>query len=106
MEPPRIVTRVDEDRGTVTIRVSGPFDFNLHQPFCDAFERAPHRSYVVNLEAASYLDSSALGSLLQLKEFAEAREGQVVVEVSPGLVLETLEMAHFTRIMDVRRVAA
>lgn len=106
MDKPEVKTEVDQGQKVVTLSVWGAFDFNLHKVFADAFRSAPFRNYVVSLVHTSYLDSSALGSLLQLKEFAEERSGSLVLEVAPGIVLETLEMAHFTRIMNVRRIAA
>lgn len=106
MSESRVSVEVDASKQEVLLQVEGAFDFNLHKSFSEGFRSAPYRRYVVDLVQTTYLDSSALGSLLQLKEFAESRGGSVEVVAAGGLVQDTLEMAHFDRILKVRLEAA
>lgn len=66
---------VSESDGAVTIRVAGRFDFNVHKEFRAAYEQAPESGnvatkYIIDFGATEYIDSSALGMLLMLRERA------------------------------------
>lgn len=65
---------VSPDGKKLTIVIKGRFDFSSHQLFRDAYERfykAPD-TYIVDLKDTTYLDSSALGMLLLLRDHAGA----------------------------------
>lgn len=80
--------------GVVTIYVDGRFDFNCHQQFRRAYEGFPGmREYVVDLSATEYLDSSALGMLLVLREQA-GRAKLRIVNCKPA-VRRILDIANF-----------
>jgi anti-anti-sigma factor len=63
---------IDNSGKELTIKVDGRFDFSAHQEFRDAYEAISSdvNSYVVDLGNTSYLDSSALGMLLLLRDHA------------------------------------
>ena len=80
--------------GCLTIQISGRFDFNCHRDFRVAYEgHAPMNEYVVDLKDADYLDSSALGMLLVLREEREPARVRVV-NCRPA-VRRILEIASF-----------
>ncbi|MEL6184454.1 MAG: STAS domain-containing protein, partial [Myxococcota bacterium] len=55
----------DRKDNEVTIAISGRFDFNAHREFREAVKAVSDGARcVVDLEKATYLDSSALGMLL------------------------------------------
>lgn len=60
------------DRETLTIYPTGRFDFSCLQQFRASYEKfSPKpKHYIIDLKEADYLDSSALGMLLALKDFA------------------------------------
>ena len=67
-----ISTQLSADGQELTIAIQGRFDFGAHQAFRDAYERVdgtPKR-YQVDLQGTTYLDSSALGMLLLLRDHA------------------------------------
>ena len=86
-----ISTQLSADGQELTIAIQGRFDFGAHQAFRDAYERVdgtPKR-YQVDLQGTTYLDSSALGMLLLLRdhaggEIAEIGGLQAVVEGEAG----------------------
>lgn len=94
-------------RGNVcTIDVTGRFDFNRHPIFRKATEAAlahkEAREYLVDLRHAVYLDSSALGMLLNFNDAAQAR-GAVVVLANPGGVVQLiLDVANFGKLFEIR----
>jgi anti-anti-sigma factor len=79
---------------TVTVHVQGRFDFSCHPGFrqaCASFGKA--RAYVVDLANTDYLDSSALGMLLVLREEVGA-DNVAIVGCQPA-VRRILQIANF-----------
>ena len=69
---------VSNDGKKVLINISGRFDYKVSQEFRDTYRQVPGQegvAYYVNLSDASYMDSSALGMLLLLREHAKCRGG-------------------------------
>jgi anti-anti-sigma factor len=67
-----IVTEKSSDNKTLTIKVQGRFDFSMLQSFKNAYESIEPipESFVIDLKESDYLDSSALGMLLALRDHA------------------------------------
>lgn len=82
---------------TSTIRISGRFDFTCVRDFQGAL-RGEAREWVVDLGDTSFVDSSALGMLLLLREHATANNGKVTVRRLKGQPRDVLMMAKFDRL--------
>ena len=69
------------DGSNLTITVTGRFDFSVHQEFRMAYEGlSPSPSqYIVDLGETSYLDSSALGMLLALRDYAGGENANIKI---------------------------
>lgn len=67
-----ITSNLSKDGDALTILVEGRFDFSSLQTFRNAYEKVEPKpkSYIVDLKASEYLDSSALGMLLALRDYA------------------------------------
>lgn len=91
-----------ESGNTVTIHISGRFDFATHQDFLRAYKAFPkgEKSFVVDLSGADYMDSSAMGMLLQLREHAEKGTPLSLTNGSDG-IKEILRIANFDKLFDV-----
>lgn len=90
--------KTDVSGDEVTISISGRFDFNAHREFRDAVKAVAEKARcVVNMEEATYLDSSALGMLLLLKD----QSSQVRIIKCSNEVRKVLEIANFHRLFDV-----
>ncbi|WP_437884244.1 STAS domain-containing protein [Pseudomonas sp. LRF_L74] len=91
------------DGQELTILVQGRFDFSAHQEFRDAYEHvssAPQR-YVVDLKGATYLDSSALGMLLLLRDHAGGDQARVrLVNCNPD-VRKILSISNFEQLFQI-----
>ncbi len=63
-------TSVSSDQSKFTIEISGRFDFNLHRQFREAYKEASkvEGEILVDLNGTEYMDSSALGMLLVLRD--------------------------------------
>ena len=95
---------VSPDGKKLTIVIKGRFDFSSHQLFRDAYERfyrAPD-TYIVDLKDTTYLDSSALGMLLLLRDHAGGDESEVRVINSNSDVRKILAISNFDKLFDIK----
>lgn len=92
-----------DDTKDVTIQVSGCFDFSLHQTFIDSYQNYPkgEKRFVVDLAEAEYMDSSAMGMLLQLREHAAQDAGKIRLINANDTVLKILGIANFSKLFDI-----
>jgi len=97
-----ITSAVSVDQKVVTISVSGRFDFAMHQEFMSAYRDYPGGEvhFVVDLSGVEYLDSSALGMLLQLREHGHKGREVELVNGNQG-VKEILRIANFEKLFKV-----
>ncbi|AIB37777.1 MULTISPECIES: STAS domain-containing protein [Pseudomonas] len=94
---------VSLDGKKLTIVVKGRFDFGSHQTFRDAYERfyKVPESYVVDLKETTYMDSSALGMLLLLRDHAGGDQSEVRVVNSNSDVRKILAISNFDKLFDI-----
>lgn len=86
---------------TLIIEITGPFDFSCQQAFRRAYEPVVASDFAVDLFKTTYIDSSALGLLLLLRETAVSRGGCVrLVNCSPA-VKRVLSVANFQRLFRI-----
>jgi len=90
---------------TINIVVTQQFDYSLHQAFRDAYrnEAEPNVTFRVDLSKATYMDSSALGMILLLKEHAEKKGGKVVISKPNESVYKILKIANFDQFVTIER---
>ncbi len=92
-----------KDKKLLTITITDRFDYALHQGFRDAYRQVnePGYTFAVNLSGANYMDSSALGMVLLLKEHADKLGGQVVITQPHPSVAKILRIANFDRFVKI-----
>lgn len=97
------VTAQPIDNGkTMKIQITDRFDFNIHKDLRNVYkDNAPGTNYVVDLKDASYMDSSALGMLLQLREHAGGSKNAVTISNADSNIQEILRIANFDKLMTV-----
>ncbi len=97
-----------DDGKKVTISVSGSFDFTVHKDFRDAFEKngTPDSHYVIDLGEAEYMDSSALGMLLVLREHAGGEHADISITHCNHEVRELLGIANYQRLFKINETVA
>lgn len=89
----------NEQSKHLIIRVDGRFDYSCHKMFRDAFMTAPPAlTYEVDLSKVNYLDSSALGMLLLLRDHAKSGDAAVSLTHCSKIVANLLKMANFHRL--------
>ena len=103
MSEPKASSEVSADGKTLTILVKGRFDFSAHQEFRNAYEKVNYspKHFIVNLKETTYLDSSALGMLLLLRDHAGGDNSDVrLTHVSPD-VKKILAISNFEKLFTV-----
>ncbi|VAW52125.1 hypothetical protein MNBD_GAMMA05-657 [hydrothermal vent metagenome] len=95
---------MSSDGKKIHINISGRFDYKVSQEFRDTYRQVPGQegvAYYVNLSDASYMDSSALGMLLLLREHAKCRGGSVFIERPSEQVDSILKVANFEQLFTI-----
>ncbi|MEW5789256.1 MAG: STAS domain-containing protein [Pseudomonadota bacterium] len=88
------------------LSLNGRFDFHSHRDFRGAYEQILDaqgvREIEINFSGVDYLDSSALGMLLLLREKAEGMGKSVQLSGLQGTVKQVLEIANFGKLFAVK----
>ncbi len=98
-----INTTVSETGNKVTISVAGKFDFQLYDEFRASYADTAGSGveYVVDLSNTEYLDSSALGMLLLLREHAGAESSNIEITQASPEVRKILDVANFGKLFRI-----
>ncbi|MGF6202310.1 STAS domain-containing protein [Pseudomonas laurylsulfatiphila] len=96
-----VVTEVSPDGQKLTISIRGRFDFAKHQEFRESYEDKALSAVVVDLKDATYLDSSALGMLLLLRDHAGGDDSDIRVVNSNTDVRKILAISNFDKLFDI-----
>jgi len=87
----------------LTISVSERFDFSAYQEFRDCYENLsehPER-FVIDFRDTTYLDSSALGMLLLLRDFGGGDDAPIeLVNCNPD-VRKILTISNFGQLFEI-----
>lgn len=91
----------DSKSKCLTIHVKGRFDYSCHKAFKNTFSAEKGVSYNVDLSEIAYLDSSALGMLLLLRDHAGGDKAQIRLVNVSGDVIDILKIANFHRLFEI-----
>lgn len=90
---------------TATINMTGRFDFNVQREFKEAYDPHLNNTAVsaieVDLAGVNYLDSSALGMLLMLRERATAAGKSLKLCNPTASVAQILDIANFAKLFTI-----
>lgn len=94
---------ISSDGSVVTLKISGRFDFNLHQAFRKAYEEygSGVKRYVIDLKETEYMDSSALGMLLLLRDHAGGDGANISLLNGKSELKKILAIANFNKLFNV-----
>jgi len=98
-----ITSSVSENGKNVTISVSGKFDFQLYDEFRSSYvdTHGAGVQYLVDLSGTDYLDSSALGMLLLLREHAGGEGSRIDISNASADVKKILDVANFGKLFEI-----
>jgi len=98
------VTATPADDGKkLTIAITGRFDFGAHQQFREKYENVfpKPKTFVIDLKDATYLDSSALGMLLLLRDHAGGEAAKIDIQNSSPDVRKILAISNFEKLFNI-----
>jgi anti-anti-sigma factor len=96
---------INSTNDVFVITLAGSFVFSAHRDFRKARENALESNknkIEIDMGKVEYLDSSALGMLLLLREKANASNRKVSLTHCHDLVQEVLNMAHFRQLFIIQ----
>lgn len=94
-------TSITNRDGNTVIVLNGRFDFNAHREFRETVDQAVREAVDkihVDLGGVDYLDSSALGMLLMLRDKAKGAGKEVLLANARGAVKQVIDIANFGKL--------
>lgn len=98
-----ITSSVSVNEDELTIGITGRFDFSAHQAFRNAYENTSINAkiYTIDMSQTTYIDSSALGLLLLLRDHAGGDSSNIrIVNTSPD-VRKILTISNFEQLFSI-----
>ena len=96
---------VTKESSRALVKLSGRFDFNTHREFRSAVEALANETdvteVVVDFAEVDYLDSSALGMLLMLRDKMGGANKDVALTGVRGNVKQVLDIANFGELFQI-----
>lgn len=91
---------VARSENSTIISITGRFTFRMTEQFQAAFQNEPQsQRFIVNLAGTQEIDSSGLGMLLLLSEYADTPTVELI-NINPK-VRETIEMANISDLFKI-----
>ena len=98
-----IKSQLDDNLQKLIIAIDGRFDFSAHKDFRDAYEDLEEQpsSYRIDMTEAQYIDSSALGMLLLLRDHAGGYSADVEIVNCNADVKKILTISNFDQLFTI-----
>ena len=98
-----ITSRIDGEGRELIIAIDGRFDFSSHQSFRQSYEgyQFTPESYLIDLSETTYMDSSALGMLLLLRDHAGGDRARIRLAHSNPDVRKVLSISNFEQLFSI-----
>lgn len=97
-----ITTSVNGNK--VNISISGRFDFASHKEFREAYRNTPEGSsneFIIDMSGTEYVDSSALGMMLLLREHAGSEQANIAIKNCRSEVKDILIVSNFDKLFKI-----
>ena len=99
-----LTSELSSDAKTKTIKLTGRFDFSAQQEFRDCYHGTTPDDgvkFVIDMASANYMDSSALGMLLMMREHLGGDAAKIsIIHCSPE-IKNILNVANFQTLFDI-----
>lgn len=94
---------VSTNNEAATIKVIGRFDFSSQRNFRNAYQNQDQAvtEFIVDLSETEYIDSSALGMLLLLKEHVESKSSHCKLFQPAPEIRKILAMSNFDQLFTI-----
>jgi anti-anti-sigma factor len=97
------ITTTSGAGGQLIIKIQGRFDFSVHQDFKNAYESPVNKSNIfdVDMSDTTYLDSSALGMLLLLRDYAGGDTSNISITNCSTDIQKILKISNFEQLFKI-----
>ena len=92
-----------QDGKAVKISIGQRFNFDVHREFRHAYESAGKaiHEYIVDLGQTDYMDSSALGMLLLLRDYAGGDTSSIKIINCNNDLIKILSVSNFNKLFSL-----
>lgn len=99
-----VEVKLDESSKNLVVKISGRFDFSLHQDFRKLSEENSKNinSITIDLARTDYIDSSALGMLLILRDKVGDNKSLITIINAKEEVKKILKIANFDKLFTLK----
>ena len=94
---------VGDDGNSVQVKITGRFDFNAHHDFRNVYrnEKAS-AAYTIDMSGTDYIDSSALGMLLLLREHAGNESANITIQGCNEDIKKIFAISNFEKLFTIK----
>lgn len=87
----------------LVIHINGRFDFRALNEFRDSYEKSGYNvdKYIIDLAKSEYLDSSALGMLLTLRDYAGGDNSKIEIVNTPTDIKRILYITKLDSLFNI-----
>lgn len=93
-----VTSELSNNGETITIKVNGRFDFAVQNEFRDCYynlNNAEGSKFIIDMGGANYMDSSALGMLLMMREYLGGNSADISIINTSADIKNILTVANF-----------
>ena len=91
----------NSEDGELTIAINGRFDFGLQQDFRASYKNIKAKKIIVDLMKTEYMDSSALGMLLMMREYVGGVNADITLAHCSEDIKTILNVANFRILFNI-----
>jgi len=93
---------VSDGGNSVLIKIDGRFDFNAHHDFRNVYRNEKSdAAYTIDMSSADYIDSSALGMLLLLREHAGNESANISISGCNDDIKKIFSISNFEKLFTI-----
>lgn len=97
-----ILSTITGDAKQVTIRLGVRLDASMHQAFRDAYRGMPRSAnYCLDFRETDFMDSSALGMLLLLREYVQEYNSSITLRCCHEGIKQQLLECNFDKLFHI-----
>ena len=93
---------VSDGGSSVLISINGRFDFNAHHDFRNVYRNEKSdAAYTIDMSGTDYIDSSALGMLLLLREHAGNESANISINGCNDDIKKIFAISNFEKLFTI-----
>lgn len=99
-----VTVHKSSDGKTITVKTGDKFDYSSHSEFRASYgsEKDSGISYIIDMRSTAYMDSSALGMLLLLREHVGNERNKISIINCNEEIKNIFEISNFHRLFEIK----